>query len=283
MTLGYSPFPGHVFAHHMDAGPLPPCAFLSTSLQTPPTCCHPLAPSLITLSPSTSVFPLNAVSLSWYKIQSDLCHQLCALPSSLRDRRPLDEDIVFFTEPAYSRGLRDVSEIVLIRTEESGPPPLIVYWGVGGALCPNPFALSPAGHAWRAAPEDALNHHLSCGLMGSAGLVLSNLARFLFRISLSLWLKTSGGKWALPERAQPQPTPPPPAPEILSPSAHLRLFAVETACGAAPRELVGEHSSRWSPRPVSHSDPEERAGNLGRSSPGRTRSAVNCWLLGREG
>lgn len=37
--------------------------------------------------------------------------------------------------------------------------------------------------------------------MGSTGLVLSNLARILFRIPLSLWLKTSGGKWALPERA----------------------------------------------------------------------------------
>ena len=108
VTLGYSPFPGHVFAHHMDAGPLLPCAFLSTSLQTPPTCkgspcCHPLSPSLTTLSSSASVLPLHAVPLSWYKTQSDLCQQLCALPSSLRDWRPLDADIVFFTEPAYSR------------------------------------------------------------------------------------------------------------------------------------------------------------------------------------
>lgn len=33
---------------------------------------------------------------------------------------------------------------------------------------------------------------------------------------------------------------------------------------------MGERCSRWSRGPVSHSDPEERAGNLGRSSPGRT-------------
>lgn len=119
--------------------------------------------------------------------------------------------------------------------------------------------------------------------MGSAGLVLSNLARFLFPVPLSLWLKTSGGKWAPPERAQPQPTLPP-TPEILSPSAHLRLFAVETACGAAPRELVGRAQFTMEPPGlVPILTPRSERGTWAGAPPGRTESAVNCRLLGREG
>ena len=75
-----------------------------------------------------------------------------------------------------------VVELGVIPCVKPGLHPQIASWAGHPLPWAPALSPSPAGCAWTAAPEEALSHPLSGGLMGSAGLILSNLARFLLCI-----------------------------------------------------------------------------------------------------